>query len=436
MLVRARLRSDWLWWGAALLGVATMAWLGLAGFAWSDYDNEVSGAFQALIRGDVWGFLELAPAYGGSLVLRAPFAAVTAALGGGELAVFRAVSIPCLLAVALLAVVLVTRMGERGRSTGARALVLGLCVANPITLRALELGHPEELLCAALSIGAVLMASSRRTLLAAVLLGLAIATKAWAVLAIGPVLLALPGRRMFALVVAGAVTGAVLAPLMLAGSPAAYAHGASTTGTIFQPWQVFWLLGDAGHVIIGGDGMPKPGGYRLAPGWMSGLTHPLIALLVVPLSLLWLRLRGAAPRVAGEQLLALLALLLLLRCVLDPWNVVYYELPLLLALLSWEALCRPDRPPILTLATTAIVWVTFERAPAWLSPDMQCALFLAWSLPLVAWLAREALWPGDSVSARRGAPRAVVRFVTHHRPTATPAAPALGERFDRSASQR
>ena len=84
----------------------------------------------------------------------------------------------------------------------------GLCVANPVTLRALEIGHPEELLCAAFAIGAVLAASDRRTVLAAVLLGLAIASKAWAVLAIGPVLLALPGRRVLALAIAGTVTAA------------------------------------------------------------------------------------------------------------------------------------------------------------------------------------------------------------------------------------
>ncbi len=50
----------------------------------------------------------------------------------------------------------------------------------------------------------------------------------------------------------------------------------------------------------------------------------------------------------------------------------------------------PHRPPILALAATVIVWVTFERAPDWLSPDMQCVFFLAWSLPLAAWLACEA----------------------------------------------
>ena len=75
----------------------------------------------------------------------------------------------------------------------------------------------------------------------------------------------------------------------------------------------------------------------------------------MPLSLLWARVRGGAPRVDGEQLLALLALLLLLRCVLDPWNTIYYELPFLLALLAWEALQHAERPPVVTLALTAVV---------------------------------------------------------------------------------
>lgn len=375
-----------------------MSWAGLTGFAWSDYDTEVAPAFQRLIAGDMGGFLGMLPAYGGSLVLRAPFARATAVLGGGELAVYRAVSIPCLVAVAWLAVVLVRRMGERGRSSGVRALVLGLCVVNPITLRALEVGHPEELLAAALAIGAVLLAADGRALLAAVLLGLAIATKQWAVLAIGPVLLALPGRRVLALAIAGAVTAAVLAPIFLAGSHDALVRGTATTGgTIFQPWQLFWPLGEAGHVVIGGDGLPKPDGYRVPPEWLSPLTHPLIALLVVPASLLWARLRGAA---AGEQVLVLLALLLLVRCMLDPWNTIYYALPFLLALLAWEALQRPARPPVLAVVATVLVWVTFQRAPQWLSPDMQCAFFLAWSLPLAAWLAREAFAPGAWLPAR------------------------------------
>jgi hypothetical protein len=398
--VRAPLRSEWPWWLAALLGVAAMSFVGLTAFAWSDYDYEVSGPMQTLMRGDVGAYLAQLPAYGGSLVLRAPFAGVTALLGGGELAVYRAVSIPCLVAVAILGLVLVRRMGERGRSRGVRALVLGLCVVNPVTIRAFEIGHPEELLCAALAIGAVLAAGARRTILAAVLLGLAIATKAWAVLAIGPVLLALPARRFLALAIAGAVTAAVLAPIALAGSHATLVTGASVTGQIFQPWQIFWWLGEPGHVVLGTDGLPKPG-YRVPPEWLSPLSHPFIALLVVPLSLLWARVRGGAPRVEGEQLLALLALLLLLRCVLDPWNTIYYELPFLLALLSWEALQRPERPPIVALIATVLTWITFQEAPTWLGADMQSAFFLAWALPLTAWLARETFAPAARLRVRR-----------------------------------
>jgi len=398
--VRARVSSEWPWWAAALAGVAFMSWLGLQGFAWNDYDAEASGAFRALSAGDVSGFLAQAPGYGGSLVLRAPFAAATAALGGGELAVYRAVSIPCLLAVALLGLVIVRRMAERGMSTAARGLVLGLCVVNPVTIRGLEMGHPEELLCAALAIAALLAAVDRRTILAAVLLGLAIASKSWAVLAIGPVLLALPDhpRRLLALGIAGTVTAAVLAPIVLTGTHGAggssLVAAATTTGQIFHPWHVFWFLGDNAPGLMGYGGRPLLPGFRAAPEWLMPLTHPLIVALMVPLSLAWARVqRRAKPRFGGEQLLLLLALLLLLRCVLDPWNAVYYELPFLLALLCWEVLCRPERLPVLALGATLANWVTFEVAPTALSPDMQCVFFLAWSLPLVAWLSREAFLP-------------------------------------------
>ena len=227
----------------------------------------------------------------------------------------------------------------------------------------------------------------------------------WAVLAIGPVLLALPDRRVLVLAGAGAVTIAVLAPIMLiGGATTTLVTGASTTGHIFVPWQVFWFLGESGHVVIGGNGLPKPDGYRVPPEWLSPLTHPFIAFLVVPLSLAWARVHRAVPRFGGEQILLLLALLLLLRCVLDPWNVVYYELPFLIALLAWEALCRPERPPVIALTATALTWLTFQRAPELLSPDMQCVLFLAWSLPLAVWLARTAFASGGARADSRARP--------------------------------
>ena len=77
--MRARLRNDAPWWIAALLGAAAMAWAGLAGgFAWNDYDDELSGAMKVLIAGDVGAYFGMLPAYGGSVVLRTPFAWVTA----------------------------------------------------------------------------------------------------------------------------------------------------------------------------------------------------------------------------------------------------------------------------------------------------------------------------------------------------------------------
>ena len=82
----------------ALLGVAVLAWLGLLDFYWSDYDNEAAPAFKALAEGHLQQFLALSPSYGGSLVLRAPFAAIPSLWGGGEMAVFRAGSLPCMAA--------------------------------------------------------------------------------------------------------------------------------------------------------------------------------------------------------------------------------------------------------------------------------------------------------------------------------------------------
>ena len=104
------------------------------------------------------------------------------------------------------------------------------------------------------------------------------------------------------------------------GAPAA----AAQTGVIFQPWQAWWFLGETGHVIRGSSGLVKEG-YRAAPDWLSRITHPLIVFAAIPLSLLAWRRRSDP--------LLLLALLFVLRCVLDPWNTAYYMLP---AILAWS----------------------------------------------------------------------------------------------------
>jgi hypothetical protein len=366
------------WVPVAVLGALSLGWLGLLGFVWTDYELEAAPAFAALARGDVVGFLDLCPAYGGSLILRAPFALAADGLGGGPVAVFRAVGLPCLLAGAALGVVLAASLLARGAGRGTVAVVVGVCAANPITLRALDIGHPEELLGAVLCAGAVLAAGRGRATLSGVLLGLAVANKAWALLAVGPVLLALPAERRRAVAVAGAIVVAFALPLALtAGTSGGQPGHAAATGVIFQPWQVWWFLGSPGDVIRGADGLVKVG-YRAAPVWLSALSHPLIVALPVPLSLLAWRRRSDP--------LLLLALLFVLRCLLDPWNTAYYALPAIMALVAWEAV-RSQRPPVFALAMTMGTWATWEWVVPAASPDVESVAYLAWSLPLAALLA-------------------------------------------------
>lgn len=399
----------------ALAACATLAYLGLESFLWNDYETEAAPAFAALVHGHLELFLRLAPAYGGSLIERAPFALLPGLWGGGALAVYRAAAAPCLLASAALGVWLLARMRRERRPRTARALALLLCVANPITLQALEVGHPEELLGACACVAAVLLAAADRPAWAALLLGLAIANKEWALLAAGPTLLALePRRRLACAAGALAVAGVVLAPLVLVGSGGftAATHATATPGaTIFQPWQVWWFLGEHGPLVHGLFGQPKPG-YRTGPAWTSTLAHPLILLCGAVLSLA-LRLRERRDGPTGERTALLaLALLLLLRCVLDTWDTFYYLLPFVLALLAWEVRGSRERLPVLAASSTALATIGFQWLPERVSPDLQAAFFLAWSLPLALWLGARLLLPRAAAYAGadlRGSPPRAAR---------------------------
>jgi hypothetical protein len=203
------------------------------------------------------------------------------------------------------------------------------------------------------------------------------------VLAVIPVALIAPEGRWRLLGLAGLVAAVVLAPLALAGSTVVERTGevARDAGEIFQPWQVWWFLGDHGQVVMG-TYAEKPG-YRAAPGWIGEVARPVVVLVPVLLSLALARALRARPWHDG---LLLLALVLLLRCVLDPWNVVYYELPFLLALTAWEVHARRGLPAI-SLAVTLLCWVTLEQLPQQISPDAQALAFLAWSVPFALGLA-------------------------------------------------
>ena len=65
---------------------------------------------------------------------------------------------------------------------------------NPVSLRAIHFGHPEEILGAAMVAGAALAALRGRIWTAAALVALAIGTKQWAIVAL-PALALIAGRR-------------------------------------------------------------------------------------------------------------------------------------------------------------------------------------------------------------------------------------------------
>jgi hypothetical protein len=403
---------------AAAVATSATGWLGLYGFAWSDYETETRPAVQALIDGHLIEFFKLAPVYGASLLERSPFALVPGLWGGGELAVYRMLAVPCLLAATALGLWLAARMRSRRSGALAGGVALGLCAANPLTLAALEIGHPEELLGGALCVVAVLLAVRERPILAGLLLGLAIANKEWALVAIGPVLLALPARRVLCLAVAGAVSVALVAPFALVGASVftANMHGvASASSEIFQPWQIWWFFGHHGPVVRGLLGELKPG-YRTAPAWIGAVSHPLVVATAAGVSVpLWLRERDIAKMGAsiahavGERsrrvltesdALLLLAVVLLARCMLDTWDNVYYPLPFVLALLCWEGLSF-HRPPILALCSTVAVWAGCRWMASFASADAQAAFFLAWTLPLALGLSL-VLYAPERLARLRG----------------------------------
>jgi hypothetical protein len=408
--MRSRLRENGLLVAAAALCTCIVGWISLTAGGWGDYNVEARPAVDALIAGHLGRFLELAPSYGGSLVLRSPFVLLAGGLGAGHAWIYRASALPCLMAAAILGVSLVARMRTLDRSRIACGIALLLCIANPISVAALKEGHPEELLGAVLCIGSVLAAMRGRAIWAGVLLGLAVVNKEWALLAAGPVLIALPERRVRALAAAALTAAVVLAPFFLAGAGGglvAHVKAAGTqTGNVFQRWQVWWFFGSQSHAPSGANVIA----YRAAPGWIAGTAHELIVAVMVPLTLLcaWVRRRDRG-QAAGNPLL-LLALLLLLRCVLDPWDLYYYALPFVLTLLVWEVLAHA-RPPVLTLTALLGAWLTFEKTASpglHLSADTQSLIFLAVAIPAIVSIATALYAPGISarlaIRVRRRAP--------------------------------
>jgi hypothetical protein len=346
----------------------------------------------ALAHGRLHEFFATQPVMGSlSLLVRAPFALLGLHLTKGtELDLYRFGAFPCLFAAGLLAAYLFGRLRELRRPWVTVALVPALVAFNPLTSRALRYGHPEEILAAALCLGAVLAAGRRRPLLAGVLLGAAFATKQWALLAVLPATIAAGEGRRVRLGLAAAATAAVLIVPMAAGDLHRFVHGNHGAGVVAgttMATNIWFPFGTDAPVIVTPSGAITP--PRALPPHLAAITHPLILLTGFALSLLWWwRRRDAAP----EDALLLLALILLIRCLLDPMTNSYYHLPFLMALASWEGLRRRGLP-LLTVMTTLLIALTMSAASSGITLVQFNRLYLSWALPLAALLGLLAFRP-------------------------------------------
>ena len=370
--------------------------------------DDAGPPIEAIARGDLNGFFAEQPPMGSfSLLVRAPFAAAVKASGveHNSLWMYRAGAFACLLALALLAVWTMAAMLRRGRPRLTAFLVPAALLAGPLTYAALKYGHPEELLGAALCVSGVLAAGRGRSLWAGLLLGCAIATKQWAILAVPVAMVAAPRGRVRVPAFAAGAAGLLTLPMLLADPSrfwlAQKSVGIATTFTNTVTASNVWFVfahGSTGPTQTP-DGVQVLTQYSLSDT-LGHVTHPLVVVLALAAIAAYAVRRRGADGVHHEEALQLLALVFLVRCVFDPLTYSYHHAPFLVALLVYEGLRR--KVPVMSgFAVAALLAMTYVVAPM-RDAVLLNVFYLAWSLPLLAALAVATLAPerADRLAAR------------------------------------
>lgn len=379
-----------------------------------DYESDAGPTFQALARGDLGGFLASDALMGPfALLVRAPIVVLARLAGDGSmLSLYRWGAFACMLAAVGLALGVARLMRLAGQPLYSCACAAALLVANPLVVKALRFGHPEEVVMAALCTGGLLAAFRRKTAAAAVMFALALATKQSALVLIGPIVLAvvafgLPWRRFAA---AAALTAVVVAAPFAAADPGGFVGVQNRAGTIpvtswqpASPYSVWYPFTPAKDVRI-----------RPVDGKSTVRVRPVLpfAAAVAKKAIVLLPLLLVIPMILRRRLLAptdpllFAAFALLLRCVLDPFDNPYYHLPFLFAFLAWEGLSVRGVPVIALLTSLAFLLATsladlFGAVPAYTTHTV---VYLAWSLPLVAFMGLQLYAPslGRRVRERLG----------------------------------
>jgi hypothetical protein len=358
--------------------------------------DDAGPSIDALSHGDLREFFAEQPPMGSfSLLLRTPPAVVSNLADGNDLVVYRSGVFICVLAAGLLAVFLAMSMIRRGRPWTIWALVAAGIVVNPLTYQAAYWGHPEEVLAAALTVGALIASGRRRWLLGGLMLGAALATKQWAALAVVPALIAAPaGTRVRLALTASALAAALTVP-MLAADPDRFqaaqemvSSASSYTNTVTATnlwWPFASKSTDEG---IDGFGQTTTITQYSLPDDVGRVLHLGVIAVALALSLLYARRRG---RGNPDDVLQLVALLFLLRCVLDPLTFSYHHVPFLIALISFEALRRPV--PVLSAVAIGALLLMNEVVVPLGEPVLINAFYLAWTIPLAGAMALSLFAP-------------------------------------------
>jgi hypothetical protein len=344
-------------------------------------------AIDALMHGDLAGYVTHQPAIGlTSLVLRVPFAGIASWVGGGGLLTYRLGAAACLLSLGIFAAWLTAgrRIATRGWLPGLAGAALLLL--SPAVRDAVQSGHPEDVLAGVLAAGAAIAATRGHPRWAAIMLGLAVGAKPWAVIAVPPVLVAVPGQRMPTLNIAGGLA-LLLTAIAPVADPEAFMRSLRVEGAahVINAFSIWWPLSSPIHLPYGmsTEARVLPLGIPRAVSSMAGLAVACVLLVLT---------RGYARRSGrGCDPLALLALLGVLRCAIDSTNLEYYYVAALVPLVAWEVLSVGRLPLISALATLAVGLI--PTASYNVAPAVLCAASITGTVALVWYLTHRAFHP-------------------------------------------
>jgi hypothetical protein len=334
------------WVASIMAGLAASVWIAHASNTLWDYQHDGGPPIDALVNGRFHEFLAARPVMGPlSLVYRAPFAALGQLIGHGGpanlyLDDYRYGVFACLIAAFVFGVALGHFLEGLGRSQLACAFVALVSVVNPVTLRAVHFGHPEEVLGAAFLTASMLAAVLRRPWLSLTLLACAVLNKQWGLIGAPAVVLTLGIRvgwarlRTPALVMLGLAV-ALLVPLLVVDANSfwrATKELADLRGTFVFPASIWYGFAPDLPPL---KAIHSKVGLHDIPTWLGLVARPLIIAMGIAVPLAFMR------RLRQDVLsraFPLLALVMLLRCALDPEDNSWYHAPFLLALVAADGI--------------------------------------------------------------------------------------------------